>query len=139
MTPTEFRSASQEDFTVHKRMQDAYSDKELAKRCGISLGNAYMVGGYVVTIDGIDVAGASRDPNGEWRCRTETAWPLMKRTVGQLTFYTAQPVGGGVVHIDLEEGDEREFDIDEWVEFKDENNLYKLDERREDVFEMHGQ
>lgn len=139
MTPTQFRSATQDDYEVHKRMKDAYTDEELANRCGIALGSTYMVGGYVVSIDGIDVTGATRDANDKWRCRTETAWPLMKRTVGKLTFYDAQPVGGGVVHIDLDDGDEREFDINEWVEFKNENNLYKLNERREDVYEMHGQ
>lgn len=139
MTQTAFNSAAQDDdISVYKRMKDAYTDEELAERCGLNIGNAYMVGNYVVVIDGIDVEGARRDANGKWRCRTQSAWPLMKRTIGELTFYKAQPVGGGVIHVDLDEGDERTFDINEWTEFKDDNNLYGLEERREDVFEMHN-
>lgn len=138
MTQTEpFRSAAQQDYEPYNRMKDAYTDKELGVRCGIEIGQAYMVGNKVVIIDGIDVEGATRGPNGKWRCRTKTAQPLIKRTVGQLTFYDAHPTGSGIININLNEGEERTFDTFEWTEFKQEHNVYLLDQRRENVFELH--
>lgn len=135
MTPETFRSST-DDMSAVRKSQDFFTDEELADLLGLNIGSCYLVGQTIITIDDIDVNGAERAHNGKWLCRTPNVKALADRCIGVMTFYPAQPVGDDIIHVDTDEADEKKFDIDAWVDFRAENNFYKLTQKDDNVFSI---